>query len=130
MSKRKLEAAKEIHIAKKGASKDLMALPKALQPQKKEEELQGQKQRTLVFANRGISGEGRHLMSDLRTLIPNCKKESKLDATLPLHTINETCYVYSCNNCIFFEQRGTALYMWVSKAPKGPSVKFHIKNSM
>ena len=36
----------------------------------------------------------------------------------------------NCNNCIFFESRKKKdLYMWVSRCPTGPSIKFHVENS-
>ena len=37
------------------------------------------KQRLLVLSSRGITARYRHLLEDLRTLIPHSKKESKLD---------------------------------------------------
>lgn len=120
MSKRKLEQAKIAH-KKSDVEKEIDDTV---------EELQGEKQRTLIFANQGISGHGRHLMNDLRLLVPNCKKESKLSSKEELYVINEMCALNSCNNCVFFEQRGNELYMWVSKAPNGPSVKFLVMNSM
>ena len=119
MSKRKLEAAQFVHKKHKGSAGE----------DTDNNGLQGQKQRTLMFANRGISGHGRHLMNDLRLLVP-CKKESKMDLKGELYVINEMCEVAACNNCVFFEQRGNDLFMWVSKAPNGPSVKFLVLNSM
>lgn len=118
MSKRRLDQAK-IHHKQVEREEEIQV-----------EELQGEKQRTLIFANQGISGHGRHLMNDLRLLIPNCKKESKLSSKEELHVINEMCALNSCNNCLFFEQRGNELYMWVSKAPNGPSIRFLVMNSM
>ena len=38
------------------------------------------RQRLLVLSSRGITARYRHLLEDLRTLIPHSKKESKLDA--------------------------------------------------
>ena len=37
------------------------------------------KQRLLVLSSRGVTARYRHLLEDLRTLIPHSKKESKLD---------------------------------------------------
>ena len=34
-----------------------------------------------------------------------------------------------CNNVVFFEARKHKdLYLWMAKAPSGPSVKFHCTN--
>lgn len=64
-----------------------------------------------------------------RKLLPHSKKEVKFDTDEPLSTINEICEIKSCNNCIFFEVRKKMdCYMWLSKAPQGPSVRFHVSN--
>jgi len=52
------------------------------------------KQRLLVLSSRGITARYRHLLEDLRTLIPHSKKESKLD-------VGKFCcctilYIYAC----------------------------------
>ena len=49
------------------------------------------KQKVLIFATRGITTSYRHLMDDLRLLIPHGKKENKLDAKDKLNIINEIC---------------------------------------
>lgn len=88
------------------------------------------KQRTLVLSSRGITHRDRHLLSDLRDLLPHSKKDVKFDAKDDLATINELCEMKNCNNCIFFEARKRKdLYMWISKAPNGPSAKFQVQNS-
>lgn len=72
----------------------------------------------------------RHLLTDLGDLLPHTKKDAKLDSKSKLHIINELAELNNCNNCIFFEVRKRQdLYMWLSKTPNGPSVKFHIQNS-
>jgi len=129
MSKRKLEAAKlTAQLSKKGKKQELTTEEITKENHNSQEELVGAKQRTLIFANRGISGHGRHLMNDLRLLVPNCKKHSKLDNSAPLYEINELCRISACNNCVFFEQRGKQFFMWVAKAPNGPSAKFLVLN--
>eukprot|EP00742_Colponemidia_sp_Colp-10_P003834 GILJ01004084.1.p1 GENE.GILJ01004084.1~~GILJ01004084.1.p1 ORF type:complete len:314 (-),score=45.24 GILJ01004084.1:20-916(-) len=87
------------------------------------------KQRTLVFCARGIIHRYRHLMEDLRVLLPHSKKEVKFDKKENLRMINEIAEMKSCNNCIFLESRKRQdLYMWISRAPSGPSIKFHVLN--
>lgn len=87
------------------------------------------KQRTLVMASRGITARHRHLMDDVRALLPHHKKEVKHDCKKRLGEINELCDIKGANNCVFFEARGHQdLYMWVSKVPNGPCVKFHVNN--
>jgi len=87
------------------------------------------KQRTLVLSSRGITHRDRHLLSDMRDLMPHSKKDAKFDAKDDLGTINELCEMKNCSNAVFFEARKRKdLYMWVSRAPNGPSVKFHVQN--
>jgi ribosome biogenesis protein BRX1 len=87
------------------------------------------KQRTLVFASRGIKHRDRHLLQDLRDLLPHSKKEAKLDSKDQLFIINEVAEMKSCNNVLYFETRKKKdLYMWMSRIPNGPSVKFLIQN--
>jgi ribosome biogenesis protein BRX1 len=87
------------------------------------------KQRVLLFAGRGTTQRYRHLMEDVRSLLPHNKKEPKFDTKESLSTINEICELKSCNNCIFFEMKKTDCFLWVSKTPNGPSAKFALSNS-
>ncbi|GBM63310.1 Ribosome biogenesis protein BRX1 [Araneus ventricosus] len=87
------------------------------------------KQRVLIFASRGISFRDRHLMTNLRTLMPHSKPDSKMDKKCSLLMINEICEMKNCNQCIYFEnKKHKDLYMWISKVPNGPSAKFLIEN--
>ncbi|KAI8576102.1 hypothetical protein K450DRAFT_258464 [Umbelopsis ramanniana AG] len=87
------------------------------------------KQRVLLLSSRGITYRHRHLMNDLEAILPQAKKDSKLDSKSHLHILNELAELSNCNNCIFFEVRKRQdLYMWISKTPNGPSAKLHIQN--
>nr|CAG4641764.1 EOG090X07MB [Eurycercus lamellatus] len=87
------------------------------------------KQRVLVFAARGITQRDRHLMVDLRDMMPHSKTESKFERKDPLFVINEICEMKNCNKCIFFEGRKKQdLFMWLANIPKGPCAKFYIEN--
>eukprot|EP01069_Polyplicarium_translucidae_P005457 Polyplicarium_translucidae@DN2792_c0_g1_i1.p1 len=87
------------------------------------------KQRTLVFCTRGISGRGRHLMQDIRRLMPHHRAENKWEKKQGFGEIAELCQMSSCNNFLFFEaRRGTELYMWVGRAPAGPTFKCQVLN--
>lgn len=87
------------------------------------------KQRTLVFCSRGTTAKNRHLMNDLRVLLPHSKKDVKLDSKDRLTVINEIAEMKNCNNCIFFETRKRQdLYLWLAKTPNGPSAKFLVVN--
>lgn len=87
------------------------------------------KQRVLVFSSRGITFRSRHLMNDLRTMMPHSKSESKMDRKDQLFVINEICEMKNCNKCLFFEgKKKQDLYLWASNTPKGPSVKFLVEN--
>lgn len=89
------------------------------------------KQRVLVFAARGISHRDRHLMRDIKTLMPHHRAESKMERSKTLSVINEMCEMKHCNKAMLFEgRRKRDLYMWVSNTTgaTGPSAKFLIEN--
>jgi len=87
------------------------------------------KHRTLVFGARGITDRGRHLMRDIQDLLPHSKKEAKLDNKRNLKEVNAIADLKNCNNCIFLEPRKHAMYMWISRVPSGPSMRFLVQNS-
>ncbi|KAL1497272.1 hypothetical protein ABEB36_008264 [Hypothenemus hampei] len=87
------------------------------------------KQRVLVFASRGINHRDRHLMEDLKKLMPHHKPEAKMERSKTLNVINEMCEMKNCNKAIMFEGRKKQdLYMWLSNIPNGPCVKFLVEN--
>ena len=87
------------------------------------------KQRVLILSSRGITFRQRHLLNDLYVLLPHSRKDAKLDTKTKLYQLNELADLYNCNNVMFFEARkGKDLYIWMSKAPNGPTVKFHMQN--
>lgn len=87
------------------------------------------KHRVLVFSSRGISFQARHLMHDLRSLMPHSKSDTKLDRKDKLFEINEICEMNNCQKCVFFEaKKKKDLFMWISCTPRGPSAKFLVEN--
>ncbi|KAK2827705.1 hypothetical protein Q7C36_018631 [Tachysurus vachellii] len=87
------------------------------------------KERVLVFSSRGINFRTRHLMQDLRTMMPHSKADTKMDRKDKLFVVNEVCEIKNCNKCIFFEaKKKKDLYMWISNVPHGPSAKFLVQN--
>lgn len=87
------------------------------------------KQRCLVFCTRGVTARARHLLEDIRKLLPHHKKDAKLDVKDNLRVVNEIAEIKSCNAALFFEARKRQdLYMWASKTPHGPSAKFLVSN--
>lgn len=87
------------------------------------------KERVLVFSSRGINFRTRHLMQDLRNIMPHTKADTKMDRKDKLFVINEVCEIKNCNKCLFFEaKKKQDLYMWISNVPHGPSAKFLVQN--
>ena len=86
------------------------------------------KTRTLIVASRGVSHQERHLVNDLIGLIPNAKKECKIEKNLATEELNNICYMHSCKFCIYFEHRKRELVMWLFKSPGGPLAKFQVTN--
>ncbi|KAH3666369.1 hypothetical protein OGAPHI_003548 [Ogataea philodendri] len=87
------------------------------------------RQRSLLLLSRGVVQRHRHFINDIHSLLPQSRKESKLDTKKNLYELNELAELHNCNNVIYFESRKhTDLYLWLAKAPNGPSAKFHIQN--
>ncbi|KAJ1885716.1 Ribosome biogenesis protein brx1, partial [Kickxella alabastrina] len=81
------------------------------------------KQRVLLVASRGVTYRHRHLMNDLEALLPHSKKEAKIEAKKEMELLNELAEIQGCNNVFYFEARKhTDLYLWIARAPSGPSV--------
>ncbi|KAL2812112.1 Brix domain-containing protein [Aspergillus granulosus] len=92
------------------------------------------KTRVLMLTSRGITSRHRHLLSDLTSLLPHTHKESKLDSRKKAAgynlLLNSLADLHSCNVIFFLEAKknGQDLYLWLSRPPNGPTVKFHVTN--
>ncbi|XP_064606939.1 ribosome biogenesis protein BRX1 homolog [Liolophura sinensis] len=87
------------------------------------------KQRVLVFSSRGVSYRLRHLMNDVRTMMPHSKSDTKMNRKDQLFVVNELCEMKNCNKCIYFEMKKKQdMYVWFSNVPRGPSAKFLLEN--
>jgi ribosome biogenesis protein BRX1 len=92
------------------------------------------KQRCLVLCLRGATARYRHLLEDIRTLLPHHKKESKLDPGKKsgmASAVNDIAEMRSCNTVVFLECRKRQdAYLWIGQVGKnlGPSAKFHLTN--
>ncbi|KAJ2779700.1 Ribosome biogenesis protein brx1 [Coemansia interrupta] len=87
------------------------------------------KHRVLMVASRGSTYRHRHMLNDLEMLLPHAKKEAKIEAKKDMDLLNEMAEIQGCNNVFYFETRKhTDLYLWISRAPSGPSVKFQVQN--
>ena len=86
------------------------------------------KTRILIVASRGVSHQERHLVNDLISLIPNSKKEYKIERDIASEELNNICYMHSCKFCIYFEHRKRELVMWIFRSPGGPLAKFSVTN--
>ena len=93
------------------------------------------KQRCLVLCSRGVTARYRHLLEDLKTLMPHHKKESKLDAGSDGvgRAIQDISTMRGCNTVLFLECRKRQdCYMWMGYVgggrQPGPSARFHVSN--
>ncbi|KAI0518550.1 ribosome biogenesis protein BRX1 [Xylaria bambusicola] len=87
------------------------------------------KQRVLMLTSRGVTYRHRHLLKDLASMMPHGRVDAKYDQKKKLGELNELAELYNCNNICFFEARkGQDLYLWLSKAPNGPTCKFLVSN--
>lgn len=99
-------------------------------------------------------GRYRHLMLNVVSLLPHCKKDNKVESKETKGaTLNELVELRNCSSCLFFEveshpsfddecgfgkvddlmhslflplqcRKHLDLYLWMAKCPNGPSVKF------
>ena len=92
------------------------------------------KQRCLTVSSRGVPARFRHLMEDLRSLMPHHKKESKLDPGPEgmAQAVNDITEIRGCNSVLFLECRKRQdCYMWMGRTgadAKGPSARFLVSN--
>lgn len=92
------------------------------------------KQRCLVLCSRGVTARYRHLLEDLRTLLPHHKKESKLDPGNDGagRAVSDIAEIRGCNTVVFLECRKRQdAYLWMGRVgghSPGPSVRFHVTN--
>lgn len=87
------------------------------------------KQRVLLISSRGVSYLARHILDNLRHLMPHTKTESKFDNKHQLRELNEIAEIRNCNKVIYLEMyKRQDAYLWVSAQPHGPSAKFSLVN--
>ncbi|VDM62770.1 unnamed protein product [Angiostrongylus costaricensis] len=77
------------------------------------------RERVLVICSRGADVRTRHLMNDVKVLLPHAKGDSKLDKQKSLVVINEIAEMKNCTKDV---------YLWMSNIEKGPSIKFLVHN--
>ncbi|KOM24975.1 hypothetical protein LR48_Vigan34s001400 [Vigna angularis] len=84
------------------------------------------KEKVLFTCSRRITYRYRHLMLNLVSLFPHCKKDNKVESKETKGaTLNELVELKRCSSCLFFEcRKAKDLYLWMAKCPSGPSVKF------
>lgn len=81
--------------------------------------------KVLVLSSRGVNHQDRHLMIDMRSIIPHSKKDCKFDKKDNLIALNEVAGLATCDKCLYFENRkGKVLFLWASNINGGPSAKF------
>jgi len=87
------------------------------------------KTRVLIFSSRGVTFRARHLVADLKNMMPHSKGDSKMDRKDKMEVINEICEMKNCNKVAFFEMKKKQdLYLWLANVSKGPSAKFLVEN--
>ncbi|EEH17257.1 hypothetical protein PABG_07344 [Paracoccidioides brasiliensis Pb03] len=92
------------------------------------------KTRVLMLTSRGVTHRHRHLLSDLTSLLPHTHKENKLDTKKKTagynFLLNSLADLHSCNMIFFLEakKRGQDLYLWLSRPPNGPTIKFSVSS--
>jgi ribosome biogenesis protein BRX1 len=87
------------------------------------------KQRVLLVSSRGVSYLARHVLTNLKTLMPHSKTDSKFDRKHGLMELSEIAEIRNCNKVIYIEMhKKQDAFMWISAIPHGPSAKFSLEN--
>ena len=73
------------------------------------------------------------MLTDLHSLLPHSHKDTKLDTKSSNNynaALNALADLNSCNYVFFLEARkhGQDLYLWLARAPNGPTIKFSVSN--
>ncbi|CAJ1988454.1 BRX1 / ribosome biogenesis protein [Leishmania donovani] len=88
------------------------------------------RQKMLVLGARSMTSKDRHLLLDLRGLMPHSREHPKIGRTNTLgDDLIELCGLHQCNSVMFVEpHRNDVSYLWIGQAPSGPSIKMQINN--
>mmetsp|Transcript_13291 Transcript_13291/g.29304 ORF Transcript_13291/g.29304 Transcript_13291/m.29304 type:complete len:389 (-) Transcript_13291:169-1335(-) len=92
--------------------------------------------RLLTLSSRGASPAQRHLLADLRILLPHSRKEQKLDlgrrgsSGSLADALREIAEIRRCDAVMYLEgrKRGRDGYLHLGVLPNGPSIKFGLLN--
>ena len=87
------------------------------------------KQRVLLVSSRGASYLSRHILSNLKSLMPHTRTDSKFNRKNGLVELREIAEIRNCNKVLYVEtHRKQDAFLWVSAVPHGPSAKFSLEN--
>lgn len=93
------------------------------------------RQKCIVLGGRNMSAKLRHLLLDLRNLMPHSREHPKMGGSGGAqshhfgHDLVEICNLHQCNSFLYMDpHRNDVQYMWVGQAPAGPSVKMQLTN--
>lgn len=91
------------------------------------------RQKCLVLGGRNMTSKARHLLLDLRGLMPHSREHSKLGGGAQHHTLGpdlvDICQLHQCNSFLYIDpHRQDVNFMWLGQAPSGPSVKLQLSN--
>jgi ribosome biogenesis protein BRX1 len=88
------------------------------------------RQKSLVFGSRNMTAKDRHLLQDLRNLMPHSREHAKLNTVDNLgDSLEALCSLHHCNSSLFVEaHRHDIAHVWLAQVPSGPSVKLLLGN--
>ena len=128
--------------AKKAATTDAAAAKKQAQKKEKVVEVSTlkknggvaqrkwkNKQRVLLVSSRGVNYLARHILINLRKLMPHARSDSKFDRKHGLAELSEIADIRNCNKVFYVEMhKKQDAFLWLSAQPHGPSCKFALEN--
>lgn len=129
-------ASHEVHHTTSTTTNSLTAEPMTsmvadIQPRRRtHDQRMTNRQKCLVLGGRAISSKDRHLLLDLRGLMPHAREHAKLGRTQHVgDDLIELCDLHQCNSVMYVDpHRQDVTYLWVGQAPHGPSIKMQLTN--
>ncbi len=84
------------------------------------------KQRTLILSNKGTTERERGLLQNFLSLLPQSKRDGKLEKKNIADQIESCCDLQNTSNFIYLEKKKRNTFLWVGKYPDGPTLKYQV----
>lgn len=86
------------------------------------------RQRTLVVASRTLTSAQHNVFEDFLNILPHSKTDSKIEKKDLRDQLEFACESKHCHNVMYFEKKGKNFFLYLSKFPEGPTIKYLIES--